>query len=160
MLARTCLCRFCRIVLVFLSILVGTPGLQMGWATPEPGQPGTVKPARQVSGPVSLPMAQSAPRALPADLRLVGTIVVKDGPSFALVHMGDRSLVVREGGEIDEGIRVARIQTDQMVIERQGLAPEVVPFYDDKPSAADLRAAEVLRDRAERAQHVGWRMRQ
>jgi hypothetical protein len=144
-------------VLMASATLPGAPDAERADAV-DPAQPNAAGVPRALLPRASVPQMPGPP--IPLDVKLVGTIAVEGGASFALVRTAYGSRVVGEGEEIVEHARLLQVQADQIVIEREGFGPEILPFFEYKPPADEVYAAEVLRNRAERAERLGSRSRQ
>jgi hypothetical protein len=56
---------------------------------------------------------------------LAGTFVVEGGRSFALFQPAEGFRLVREGDEIVAGVRLVKVRTTAIVVERDGLSQEI-----------------------------------
>ena len=96
---------------------------------PEPRTPSTAQPGMHTSGKAALALFGSvqanhagiAPTGIAA--KLLGVVAASGGQAgFALLKIDTKpAIAVREGAEIAPGVRLAEIQADHVVLERNGV---------------------------------------
>ena len=57
--------------------------------------------------------------------KLIGTAVVEGGVSFAVFQQGAKSVLVREGNEIVEGLRLVQVSWNLIDVERDGVRHQI-----------------------------------
>ncbi len=77
----------------------------------------------------------ASPPLSPLDVTLVATAVVEGGRSFALVQKGSEVRLVREGEEVVEGARLAKVLRDRIRVVRAGRTEEILLFRPEEKKA-------------------------
>lgn len=88
--------------------------------TPAAYEGGHVESAKTLFG---IAQRESANAAAASDIRLLGIVAATPGRrGYAMVRLDPRTLLtVAEGDDIAPGIRLAEVETDQVVLERGGM---------------------------------------
>ncbi len=118
-------------------------------AHPAPAAP-TPPPAGPDEKPAEAPVA---PPPSPLDVTLVATAVVEGGRSFALVQKGSEVRLVREGEDVVEGARLAKVLRDRIRVVRAGRTEEILLFRPGEKKKPPPRPARRPPVRTARAQN-------
>jgi general secretion pathway protein C len=101
-------------------------------------KPASAPFAAPVSAAAEVPAAPAAPVALPPlQLTLIGTAVIQDGTSFAVIELDRETRVVPEGQPVAEGATLAKVLADRIRVDRQGTVQEYLLYPPEtaKPAA-------------------------
>ena len=92
-------------------------------------KPTSAPPAAPVSAPAGGPAVPLAPAALPPlQLTLIGTAVIQEGTSFAVIELNRETKVVPEGQAVTEGAILAQVLADRIRVDRQGTIQEYLLY--------------------------------
>lgn len=78
-----------------------------------------------------------------AGLRLVGTVVIEGGKSSALIGEGSGAFWVKEGEDVEPGLRLVEVQTDRVVLKAKDSDEELQMYIGGSPSRREKAAAPV-----------------
>ena len=103
-------------------------------------KPITAAPAAPVSAPEGVPAAPLTPAALPPlQLTLIGTAVIQEGRSFAVIELNRETKVVPEGQPVTEGALLAQVLADRIRVDRQGTIQEYLLYPPETATKASPR---------------------
>jgi hypothetical protein len=130
--------RCSEVAVIALLIVLGVAGDRAAWSAP--------------------PLAPGSPITLNGTL--MGTVVVQDGQSLAILGSVNGYRQVAEGEDISEGVRLRQVRTDRIVVERGGAVQEirlgstvgVVAPSDAATAAALERPTESVRSQVDERQ--------
>ena len=91
---------------------------------------------------------------------LIGTAVVEGGSSYAVFQSGGRSVLVREGDEIIEGLLLVYVGWGEIDVERDGVIDEIlIASGEAVPGDGVLRETGIRRAEEVQAQRIKARQR-